>query len=123
MIFGFREMGFWEKSLKKYFDDERIILMTKRQVIRFNYENNINNTNNIADYNQYIIGQIIGTHGNRHYLETNAFVVTEKDMIDTSEREIFTLQGLIPVFMVYAIGITLSVIVFLMEILYNYLKK
>lgn len=118
-------MGFWERNVQRYVHNEKAILLIKRQMMRFNYENDIDNSKNIIGYNQYILGQtiIFGGYGNEKYLKSDAFNFSVMDIIETSKQDIFTIKGLTPVFMLYGVGMILSSCVFLIEIFYHYVRK
>lgn len=88
--------------------------------MRFNYDNNLNNSRAIQNYNEYLldyVGQYIS--GNTDvYKNSGSFNYTEEEIIEyifTKNHNIVNLKGLLPVFMLYFFGILIGLIVFCME--------
>lgn len=119
------ELGFWEYSLKNFFEDHKIKVLTRLQILRFNYDNRIDNANALAEYNKYILEQTTVFGRIRRMDFYNTFTMTKVKLADlfvSSDKGILNLAGLMPVFILYGLGISLSIIVFAMELCYFRLK-
>lgn len=120
-------MGFWVKNIKKYFK-RKVKIRTKQQILRFNYDNHLNNSKTLFEINNYMIEQIhlFGREGNKDYLNIHSFNFSEKDVekyFFAQDHDILNLIGFLPIFMVYGLGIVASLVVFCVEILYFRFKK
>lgn len=102
--------------------------MVKRQKLRFNYENQINYSELITDYNNYCIEHILifGRVANSIHINSGLFNFTEHDVSKyffAQDHDILNLIGLLPIFILYGLGIIISFIVFCVEFLYFQYKK
>lgn len=105
----------------KYDHQLKTKVLTKRQIMRFNYDNGFNNTEILADYNTFLIKQIsyFGIKENHMNVQANLFNYSQADIVKyffVFDKSTIDMTGLVPVFILYGIGMTVSLIVFGMEI-------
>lgn len=127
-IFLRSEIGFFGENEKIYFERRKIKIFIKRQLIRFNYENKLNNSKAIAAYNDYILEQVkqYSPKTQMEYAKSGDFNYTESEFVELffeKNRKILYLKGLIPVFVLYGLGIGISLFVFCLEIVFSYVSK
>lgn len=121
-------MGFLRENLKKYFEQRKIKILVMRQIMRYNYDNHLNNTQNIAEYNDYLLQQV-SNYSSLVWHQTLKSITsqyTEADIVKhffAADRNILNMEGLRPVFLLYCFGLLLSVVVFCLELLYFRFKK
>lgn len=105
------EMGFWDRNLKKYFSKWVIKILTKQQRMRFNYDNRLNNSDNIAEYSKYVIESILrfGSTYNKEHVKSSLFEPDVVQFLFTWERDVINLKGL---FLLFGLGMFFSLFVF-----------
>lgn len=120
--FFFSENGFWTRKLSKYHDKRRIEIYTRRQIFRYNYDNHLNNTNATIDFNRYLIDE----HQKYASSSINSLRYTQNDILEyffEKDHSILDLTALLPIFIVWCLGIVATLIVFGLELLYFHFKK
>lgn len=113
-------------TIQKYNNVQKIKMLTKRQLMRFNYENHLNNSEVLSEYNDYTIKKLSYFDWKFNKAYSNQFKLSEKDIIRfffNSDTNNLHLKNLIPIFILYGFGMILSIIVFCLEMFHFFLWK
>lgn len=98
------------------------------QIVRYNYDNKLNNSKAIATYNEYSLQQskYYSLDDNTKSIKNGELNCTENDFIQfffQEDRKILNFKGLLPVFLLYGYGILFSLLIFVIEILYSHHQR
>lgn len=113
-------MAFWMGMKRKYYTRRKQKVIILRQILRFNYEHNLDMKKVLRECNDYLWEQknLYSSRG-----DITSINYTEEGVKEyfSREDEILDFRRLLPVFILYAFGIIIGLIVFCIEFVCFYL--